>query len=308
MSPAPRRGCPSPPWPSRLGGTGSSPGGRGRPSRRLGGTCLHWSSLVSPGGLAAARGRVLGAPELRSRRAGRSAWGTAGAEPVQCHGQAPGGAQGAGGGCTTPTPAGRGVIFSAPRCGFGVLWFLPWLARVRQGTGRCESDGGGIRCRLTSGGPGEVRGAPPGSPGCGAKAAGCQGLVWVLPPPALVWGSPGGKCSPCASSGSSSGAGVAQQPWGRCPPWHRCLWKLHAGTARAAQVVPGRLLWLELRWLCRGGHRAARRAHVHPQLLWAGKRSQNLSRGAGRGLCACTRMCTRVPMCTLAVLSRPLTP
>lgn len=163
---------PSPPWPSRRGGPGSSPGGRGRPSRRLGGTCLHWSSLVSPGGLAAARGRVLGAPELRSRRAGRSAWGTAGAEPVQCHGQAPGGGKGGWGRLYDPHAWGGGVIFSAPRCGFGVLWFLPWLARVRQGTGRCESDGGGIRCRLTSGGPGGVCGAPPGSrvPGAGVGA------------------------------------------------------------------------------------------------------------------------------------------
>lgn len=88
-----------------------------------------------------------------------------------------------------------------------------------------------------------------------------------------------------------------------------------AGGAGEA-VVAGAGVAVAERWargamhgvLCRAGHRAARRVHVHPQLLQAGKRRQNLSRGAGRGPCARTHVCARVPMCTPAVLSRPLAP
>lgn len=58
------QGCPrsQPLRRSGLGGTGSSPAGRGRPSRRLGGTCLHWSGLVLPGGGGSGVGAGAGSP------------------------------------------------------------------------------------------------------------------------------------------------------------------------------------------------------------------------------------------------------
>lgn len=224
MAPDPSAGLSRPLRRSWLGGTGSSPAGRGRPSRRLGGTCLHWSGLVSPGGLAAAWGRVLGAPELRSRRAGHPAWGTAGTEPAQCCGRAPG-CLGMGGGRGTPAPGEEGVtgFFSAagkrPAAwawrGFGVLWFLPTLARGqagrRQGAGRCESDGAGRRSRV----PADVRGPRGGvwgSPGQtwvqseGSRDASLGGgwwqrlewvlLPWPLPPCHVGWGREGCEKTP----------------------------------------------------------------------------------------------------------------
>lgn len=220
----PQRGCPGP-----CGGAGWE--GRGPPRPAVGGRAGGWVGRVCigaawfrRGGLAAAWGRVLGAPELRSRRAGRPAWGTAGTEPAQCCGRAPG-CLGMGGGRGTPAPGEEGVtgFFSAagkrPAAwawrGFGVLWFLPTLARGqagrRQGAGRCESDGAGRRSRV----PADVRGPRGGvwgSPGQtwvqseGSRDASLGGgwwqrlgwvlLPWPLPPCHVGWGREGCEKTP----------------------------------------------------------------------------------------------------------------
>lgn len=106
------------------------------------------------GGVAAAWGRVLGAPELRS-----------------CCSQPPcsGGGDCGVAGPPPPPPGEEGVIVGAAgstrrwaRRGFGALWFLPAPARGQAGRrGRCESDGAARPPRA----PADVRGPPGGARG-----------------------------------------------------------------------------------------------------------------------------------------------
>lgn len=120
--------------------------------------------------------------------------------------------------------------------GLGCSGFSQRWRGVRQDAGRAQAGvsqmerGGGLGCWLTSGGPGEVCGAPPGRPGYRARAAGMPALVedggrgWggcSCPgrfPPAM-WDGAGkaAKRPPPPHSGSQRG-----EEWELpCPPWAR---------------------------------------------------------------------------------------
>lgn len=199
---------------SRLGGRDTGSSRRGRPSGRLGGTCLHWSGLVSPGGggrLAAAWGRVLRAPGL-GRRGDR-----VGSVPRP----SPGGAAGLRG---TPVRGdGEGDVGAA-----GKRW-QGWGALVSPGAGEGSGRAGvSQREREAAVGPADVRGprgAAWGSPGhTWVQGWGCERAQWEQDPAGTpshtlvngawrwCWG-PCVKCAPSSASESGSRAGVAQQPW-----------------------------------------------------------------------------------------------
>lgn len=206
LPPAPHppswQGCPrsQPLRRSGLGGTGSSPAGRGRPSRRLGGTCLHWSGLVLPGGGGSGVGAGAGSPRaaflqlpaaLLPGVLGR--WGSCGVSGTPTT-------------TTTTPPQGRKgllwVLREAPGAGLGVGLGLSGFSQRRRGVRQGAQAGvsqmqprGRLGRPLTSGGPQEARGAPRGLSEpllCWGGGNGMERGRW------WCWDQEGGAlCAPC---------------------------------------------------------------------------------------------------------------
>lgn len=241
----PQRGCPGP-----CGGAGWE--GRGPPRLAVGGRAGGWVGRVCIGAAWFRRGGW--------QRRGGGCW-----EPRSCAPAGPAAPPGAPQGpsrlsaaAEPPAAWGWGEAVGPPRLGrkelrvflallgsaqqhglgvgLGCSGFSQRWRGVRQDAGRAQAGvsqmerGGGLGCRLTSGGPGEVCGAPPGRPGYRARAAGMPALVedggrgWggcSCPgrfPPAM-WDGAGkaAKRPPPPHSGSQRG-----EEWELpCPPWAR---------------------------------------------------------------------------------------